>query len=144
MSEAMAIYQDLLDRMGEALVTGEVTAFMRHIFLPCRLETDSASFLIETEAQACRHFNGFHEALKSQGTDAYTRIAKSAGFDGPDVIRGRHETIITAGGKLVAPRFDNEMTILRRGDIWGTDWVRHHTRYVSWPDVLPRADRRGT
>ena len=144
MSDAMTIYQDLLDRMGDALVTGEAQAFLRHIFLPCRLETGAETFVIDTDEIAQRHFTGFHEALKAQGTDAYTRIAKTASFDGPDRILGRHETIITSGGKLVTPRFDNEMTITRRGDIWGTDWVRHHTRYVSWPDVLPRAHRRGS
>jgi len=138
MAEAMAIYQDLLDTMGDALVAGEADAFLRHIFLPCRIETDDDAIVIDTDALARRHFDGFHRALRAQHVDAYTRIARAATFDGPDKIHGQHETIITSAGKLVAPRFDNQMEISRRGDIWGTDWVRHHTRYVSWPDLLPR------
>jgi hypothetical protein len=142
MSEAMAIYQDLLDRMGEALVAGDADTFVRHVFVPCEVRTDSETILIDSDAKSRQHFAKFHQALMAQGTDAYTRIAKSAVFDGSDCIHGRHETIITSKGKLVAPRFYNEMTIKRRDGIWGTDWVRHHTRYVSWPDVLPRTEPR--
>jgi hypothetical protein len=138
----MAIYQEMLDRMGKALIAGDVEVFVRHVFLPCKVQTDGETIVIDTEAMSRQHFAGFHRALMAQGTDAYTRIAKTAVFDGPDCIHGRHETIITSAGKLVAPRFENEMTIQRRGEIWGTNWVRHHTRYVSWPDVLPRTERR--
>jgi sugar lactone lactonase YvrE len=138
MADAMTIYQDFLDRTGDALVSGDADVFVCRVFLPCTVETDTETIVIETDAVSRRHFAGFHQALMAQGTDAYTRIAKTAVFDGPDCIHGRHETIITSAGKLVAPRFFNDMTIKRRGDIWGTDWVRHHTRYVSFPDVLPR------
>jgi hypothetical protein len=142
MQDAMAIYQDLLDRMGAALVAGDAAAFLHHVALPCRITTETETIVIDSEATARRHFEGFHAALRSQNVDAYTRVARSAVFAGADRIRGRHDTVITSGGKLVAPRFENEMEIALSDGTWGLTHVHHHTRYVAWPDVLPRGERR--
>lgn len=135
---ALQIYQDLLDEMGGALVTGDAARFLRHVFLPCRLITETQTILIDTPAMAERQFRGFHGALMAERVDAYTRIASRADFVAPDLIRGQHQTIITSGGKTVVPRFGNEMDIIERGGLWGIAFVQHHTRYVAWPDVLPR------
>ena len=136
----MAIYQRVLDVMGDALIARDAPAFLRHIILPCRLETETRSIDIPDAETALRHFLGFSDALAAQGVDSYTRIAKHARFDGPDRIAGHHETHITARGKLVVPSFGNEMELLRHGADWGLAWVRHHARYVAWPDVLPRTE----
>ena len=137
MRDAMAIYQDLLDRMGAALVSGDAAAFLRHVALPGTIGTETETIVIDRPDMARRHFAGFHAALRAHNVDAYTRIARSAVFAGADRIRGRHDTVITSGGKLVAPRFENEMEIVLSGSTWGLTHVHHHTRYVSWPDVLP-------
>jgi hypothetical protein len=142
MQDAMAIYQDLLDRMGTALVSGDAGTFLRHVALPCTIATETETIVIDGPDMARRHFDGFHAALLGHNVDAYTRIARSAVFAGADRIRGRHETVITSGGKLVAPRFGNEMEIVRSGGTWGLTHVHHHTRYVSWPDVLPSGGQR--
>lgn len=135
---ALRIYQDLLDHMGDSLVAGDAPRFLRHVLLPCHVITETETIIIDSPAKADRHFHGFHGALMAQRVDAYTRIASEAQFLAPDRIRGQHQTIITSAGKTVVPRFDNEMEITRRDGIWGIAFVRHHTRYVAWPDVLPR------
>jgi hypothetical protein len=136
--DPLIIYQAFLDRMGEAVLAGDADTFLRHIFLPHRIITESETILIEDMTTSRRHFDGFAKALKSQGVDSYARIAKSAELVEPDRIRGAHEAFMTSGGKLVAPRFENETELILRDGIWGSVRTRHFTRFVAWPDVLPR------
>ncbi|MCU4654975.1 hypothetical protein N8I71_19215 [Roseibacterium sp. SDUM158016] len=139
-TEAMRIYQEFLDVTAAALLARDAEAFLARVFLPHVIVTDAGTFEVADAATARRHFFGFADALLSQGTDCYARIAKQAEFDGPDRIHGRHEAAITAGGKLVAPRFENETELRLRDGVWGSSRTRHHTRFVAWPDILPRTD----
>lgn len=137
--DAIRIYQKFLDEAAAALLRRDAEAFLARIFLPHRIETDAETIVVEDDATARRHFFGFADALRSQGADSYVRIAKSAEFRGPDRIFGQHEATITARGVLVAPPFHNETELERRGGVWGSSRTRHQTRFVSWPDVLPRS-----
>lgn len=137
-TSAITIYQDFLDHMGEALIARDADAFLRHIFLPHAIHTESGIVEFDTCEVALVHFNGFYNALASQGVDAYTRAAREARFIDETHISGRHDCFITSGGKLVVPAFSNEMSMELRDGIWGATMTRHHTRYVRWPDILPR------
>jgi hypothetical protein len=141
-NEALAIYQEFLDVMADALIAGDAETFLSRIFLPCEVRTEGKTFHIADHATAPRYFHGFVEALRAQGVDSYIRIAREAVFHGPDRILGRHDALITSGGKLVTPRFENTMELERRGDTWGTSTIHHHMRFVAWPDILPRKDNR--
>lgn len=134
----MAIYQDFLDRTAEALIAGDADGFLRHIHLPHQIVTENGIFEIADRAAAERHFEGFAAALRAQGVDAYTRTAKWARFLEPDRIEGRHVAHLTSAGKLATPVFENEMEIEMRNGIWGMSYVRHHVRFVAYPDILPR------
>ncbi len=139
--DARAIYQDFLDQMSEALVSGDADAFLHHIHLPHRIITEDGVFEINDMTTARRHFDGFAGALRAQGVDAYVRVAKSAVFTDANRILGRHVADITSAGKRVVAPFENEMEIDRRDGVWGASVVRHHVRFVAWPDILPRADQ---
>lgn len=138
---ALNIYQSYLDQMSAALLAHDADGFLRGIFLPNTLITDDDEIVISDRETAIRQFHGFANAIKAQGIDAYTRIAQSARFDGPDRIHGRHRSFMTARGKLVVPAFENAVTIERRAGVWGTTHTRHFTRFVSWPDILPRREK---
>jgi hypothetical protein len=138
--DALAIYQDFLDRTSEALLTGDAAGFLHRIHLPHRIITENGVFDIPDMATALRHFDGFASAIKAQGADSYVRTAKHAAFVAPDRIVGRHVAHITSAGKLVTPAFENEMELELRGGIWGASFVRHHARFVAYPDILPRDD----
>lgn len=137
--EPLVFYQHYLDRLGEALIARDAPTFLRHLFLPLVIVTETSTIRIEDRATCERHFHGFCDALAAQGADAYTRVARTAVLDGPDSFKGTHDTYITSRGKLVVPVFANEMTLVRQGDIWGSVEIQHHARFVSWPDLLPRA-----
>lgn len=138
--DTMALYQEFLDHMGAALMAQDASAFLRHVFLPHVIETGTATILIEDRETAERHFAGFCQSLAAQNVDAYTRVARHAAFEGPDRLRVQHDTYITSRGKLVTPVFRNEINLERRGGLWGSRGTRHHARYISWPDLLPRAE----
>lgn len=135
---AIKIYQSLLDQTGAALIARDADAFLRHIFLPHTIATETSRVVVETRAQALVHFNGFSNALAAQGVDAYTRVAQEAWFEGDTRLLGRHKSYMTSAGKLVVPQFSNEMALDLRDGIWGFTTSRHLTRYVAWPDILPR------
>jgi beta-glucosidase/6-phospho-beta-glucosidase/beta-galactosidase len=136
--DALAIYQDVLDRTSEALIAGDATVFLRHIHLPHRIITENGEFEVPDMTTALRHFDGFASALSAQGVDSYVRSAKHAAFVEPGRILGRHVAHITSKGKLVTPAFENQMELELRGGIWGARFVRHHARFVAYPDILPR------
>jgi hypothetical protein len=136
--DAITRYQAFLDHMGEALIACDADSFLRHVFLPHVIVTETATIHIGDTDKALRHFKGFSGALRSQGADAYTRIASHAWFDGDNILKGRHETFITSRGKLLVPKFGNEITLERRDGIWGSVRTVHQAHYVSWPDLLPR------
>ncbi|AHM05869.1 hypothetical protein roselon_03625 [Roseibacterium elongatum DSM 19469] len=135
---ALAIYQDFLDLMGAAVIASDADTFLAHVFLPHRIVTETETIVIETMASSRRHFEGFAAALRGQGADSYARVAKTAVFLSPDRIAGTHDAFISSRGKLVVPRFANEIEIVQRDGIWGSVRTRHYTRFVSWPDILPR------
>lgn len=137
-ASAITIYQDFLDHMGEALIARDEEAFLRHIFLPHAIRTETKTFEFDTFEEAQVNFNGFVDALAAQGVDDYTRVAREARFEGETHIAGRHDSFITSGGKLVVPQFSNEMELELRDGIWGSNWSRHRARYVAWPNILPR------
>jgi hypothetical protein len=138
---AITVYQDFLDLMDEALMTGDAEAFLARVFLPHVIETEDTTILIDNPQTARQHFDDFTRALRAQGVDGYTRVAREAAFDGPDKLHGRHQTFLTSQGKLVVPAFDNETNLERRDTVWGSIGTRHHARYVSWPNLLPKVDR---
>lgn len=140
--EAITRYQGFLDHMGEALIACDAEGFLRHVFLPHEIVTETDTIRIEDAETALRHFNGFCGALRAQGADAYTRIASRAWYEGDDILKGRHETFITARGKLLVPVFGNEITLEFRDGIWGSVRTIHQAHYVSWPDLLPRGRTR--
>lgn len=138
-ASAITIYQDFLDHMGEALINRDAGAFLRHVFLPHTILTETDAIEFDTMEAALLHFEGFAGALAAQGVDAYTRAAREARFEGDNRIVGQHDSFMSSGGKLAVPVFSNEMEIEMRDGIWGATKTRHKTRYVSWPHVLPRS-----
>jgi len=140
--EAMAIYQDFLDRTSDALVSGDAEGFLRHVHLPHQIVTDNGIIEVADMTAALKHFDGFFGALRAAGADSYVRTAQSAEFIAPDRILGRHIAHITASGKLVTPAFENEMEIEMRNTAFGMYWVRHRVHAVGWPDILPREENK--
>lgn len=138
-ASAITIYQEFLDHMGEALVNRDADAFLRHIFLPHAIQTETDVIEFDTIDEALVHFDGFSGALAAQGVDAYNRVAREAQFDGDTRIVGQHDSFMSSGGKLAVPVFSNEMEIELRGGIWGATKTRHKAHYVKWPHILPRS-----
>jgi len=73
--EAMAIYQDFLDRTSDALVSGDAEGFLRHVHLPHQIVTDNGIIEVADMTAALKHFEGFFGALRAAGADSYVRTA---------------------------------------------------------------------
>jgi len=135
---AITIYQEFLDEVSDALLAHDADRFLQRVFRPHLIVTETEEILVETDTDARRQFEGFANALASQGVDAYIRSAREAWFVDASTLLGRHESYIMSGSKLIVPRFSNETRLVLRAGVWGSTETRHHARYVAWPDILPR------
>lgn len=137
---AMAIYQSFLDDMSEALLKHDADTFLRRIFLPHTIQTETDRIDLDTTEAVRVNFFGFANALAAQKVDAYNRLARAAEFETETRIVGEHESFMTSHGTLVVPKFANTAVLEFRDGIWGSTQSRHLARFVSWPDILPRFD----
>ncbi|MEQ8367263.1 MAG: hypothetical protein RIB61_11195 [Roseicyclus sp.] len=135
---AMEIYQELLDTLSAALLSGDHARFLAHIVTPHRMVTDTKTIHVPDLDSARVHFDRLSQSLRAQGITQYIRIASSARFDGPDQIRGEHISHMLRGAVPAAPAFGCEMQLICRDGVWGVLMSRHKARYLSWPELLPQ------
>lgn len=135
---ALTIYQEFLDEVSDALLANDVDRFLLRVFRPHLIVTETQEIRVDTDEEARRQFEGFANALASQGVDSYVRTAREARFTNDETLIGQHESYMSSHGKLVVPRFANETRLVLQGGVWGSTETRHFARYVAWPDILPR------
>lgn len=140
-TSATSIYQAFLDEMSDALLAFHTNTFLRRVFRPHLIVTETQVINVVTDEEARLHFKGFADALKAQGVDAYVRTVREAWFEGDTDLVGRHDSYMMSHGKLVVPRYANESRLVLRDGVWGSTETRHFTRFVSWPDILPRSEQ---
>ncbi|MEM7724625.1 MAG: hypothetical protein AAF376_20005 [Pseudomonadota bacterium] len=136
-TDALTIYQDLLDKLSDAFISGEEDQFLPHIIYPHSITTETGVIHVPNRTSARMHFHKMSEALRAQGITHYVRSAKTAAFDGPDVILGTHTTRLLRNAIEAVPPFQNEMRLERENGVWGVRNSRHMAPYLSWPELLP-------
>ncbi len=118
-SDALAIYQEHLDALSDALLSGDLDAFAARIGLPHSITTQSEHFMIETPEKMAETFRSFSLHYGSRGLTALVRIAKTARFTGPGEIIGTHESHQLIGSTRITPPFPNRVRLLRGADgLW--------------------------
>ena len=141
-ADAIAIYQNALDVLSDALITNDFETFADYLHLPHRIVTEEFTAKIQTRTEVQTQFQGFTAALRGLGVDGYTRTARGAEFTSPTQIRGTHACYLTDHGKLVVPEFPGSMVLDLRDGRWGSIQVQHHMRYVAWPEITSVAGQR--
>lgn len=102
--EALAIYQDHLDRTTDALMRRDFAAFRDQMQLPHTMRTETDVRTVTTLVDMEEAFFKFADKYVDIGMTDFVRIAKHAYFHAKDDIRGIHEShLIRHGTRLIQP-----------------------------------------
>ena len=84
---ACSSYQEALNTVSQAVLTGDFFRYAAMIDLPYLVHTADADLLVTTTADLRPAFDAVHQGLTSRGVTHYERVARSA--DPPPAVRSR-------------------------------------------------------
>ncbi|KUF11243.1 hypothetical protein [Pseudoponticoccus marisrubri] len=102
--EAARIAQDMLDRTGAALIARDFDSFAAFFRLPKTLATEDGIRLLRNTADLRAAFDNACDHYAESGVTRLDRQVEAALFDGPEIIRFAHVTLLHgAEGPIRAP-----------------------------------------
>lgn len=150
MNEALTIYQEHLDRVTQALWTGDDDAMANLLSLPNCMRTEDGEILLETPEAIIKAARDFRRFLDRSGAREYHRIAREARFHPTDANRidGTHDTYILRGGQYVMEPYLNHQVLVREAGVWRGSEIRAEVRNahctILSPDQLRQVTERKT
>lgn len=115
---AWDIVQDIVDRMGQAHVTGNFDGFAACYALPTRIETFQDIANIETKDQLTVVFERLQTYVHSVGLTDMVRRVIAAEFTGPDTLTAAIETRLMSGTTLLADPYPTYFTLKDFDGAW--------------------------
>ncbi|PTX57122.1 hypothetical protein C8N43_1788 [Litoreibacter ponti] len=106
-----AIYQEHLDALSAALLSGNFSAFAARMALPCRIITEAAERVFSTRDELASAFFSMSRNLKSQSVTDHVRIATAATYVSETRICGSHVTHILRDGKRLTQPYPNRIRL---------------------------------
>ncbi|MDJ0827236.1 MAG: hypothetical protein QNJ16_17230 [Rhodobacter sp.] len=137
----MAILQDYLDRMSDAVMGGDYAVYAAGVALPFTLVTAEDEITVETDAALRQGFDAYHEMLTMQNATDMIRIAKRAEPRGDGLVAGRYQTNILANGQRIFDAFDSDIVLRAAPSGWRAVWISNDMRNARWPIHLPFLSR---
>lgn len=129
----LTIYQQVLDIVSNAVMTGRFDLYAALIDLPYLVHTDTARFLITTVEDLHPTFDTLSQGLAARGVTHYERVARAADYVDRDRIEGLHYTYLIANGESVAYPLASRHAIVRRGEVWFFSEAHYRLKADSWP-----------
>lgn len=111
--DAMAIYQDHVDRASAATLAADYAAFSACISFPWRVRTVNLDLCIEDDEEHRRNFRQFVDVLKTDNVTGLHRLVKTAWFVTPDVIEGTHISHMMHNGTRLRDPYYNRIRLVR-------------------------------
>ncbi len=122
--QALAIYQEHLDSMTRALLSGDFEPFAARLAFPHQVVTSSDTFNIATREHSRTLFDDLHASLKAEGITDVIRLAQEAVFVTPDEIVGTHVSHKMRHGERIMAPYHNRMRFVRTQE---GNWVETHS-----------------
>ena len=130
----LAIYQDALNTVSQAVLAGDFRRYVAMIDLPYLVHTATNDLLVTTTAELLPTFVSLHEGLCALGVTHYERVARSADYVDRDRIEGWHFTHMIADGHAVKCPHAASQTLVRRGKVWLFSEARYDAlKGARWP-----------
>lgn len=132
------IYQEVLDVLSDAIMTGNAPTALARTKLPHLRRTQSSETIVETEKDLINGLLTFGDALKGLGTTNLVRLVVEAEFLSENYISGYHMTHILQDAKPVMASYANRMVIVRNKGVWKMLEVDSMLNNLRWPIYIPR------
>ncbi len=140
---AMAIYQDHVDTLADAMIRDDFPQFLNRISLPLTITTETDVVEIATAEHLKSVFERVAGSYKQQGVTHLIRTVREASFYGKDEIRGIHESDWIHDGKRIVTPYPNRLRLIRDTDgAWRETHAAHAIQNNSdnfhlWTRVSP-------
>ncbi|MDA7427557.1 hypothetical protein PGB28_03730 [Primorskyibacter aestuariivivens] len=130
MDDALAIYQDHLDRVSQAVWTADEDALANLLAVPNRMITTDAEILLETVQDVIKAAQDFRAFLIRSGAQEFHRIAREARWhpQHDNRIDGSHDTYVLRGGSFALAPYVNHQVLVREGGVWRGIEIRAEVR----------------
>lgn len=109
--DPLNIYQEHLDVLSTALVTGDLDTFASRLRIPHTVITEDIVMDVTSHAQLKELFYSLHRSLSGQRVTAQVRIAKEATLLDETRICGLHETHLMSDGIRIVPPYPNRVRL---------------------------------
>ena len=142
-SDAMAIYQRLLDTISTALLAQDVETIRAHVKLPYVRRTLTAEAIVETEEDLAQGMLAYARSLTNLGVNSYISLASEAEFLSPHYIQGFHVTHALKNATRVIRSFSNRCIIQNDRGVWKLMEHDSALKSTTWPFnmlLVPRLD----
>jgi hypothetical protein len=114
----LAIYQDALNVVSEAVLANDFPRYVAMIDFPYLIQTATANLVAASPADLQPTFETLSKGLKARGVTHYERVGRAADYVARDRIEGWHYTHILANGERVAYPHMSHHVLVRRGQLW--------------------------
>lgn len=135
---ALTIYQETLDTLSNAIMTGDAPTALARTKLPHLRRTLSSETVVETEEDLVNGLLTYGEALKGQGATNLVRLAIDAEFLSENYIAGHHMTHTLCDAKPVIESYANRMVLTRDKGVWKMLEIDSMLNNLHWPIYIPR------
>ncbi len=119
--DAATIASDLLERSGNALMSGDFQAFADCFNLPQQFETYQGPQCAETLDDLRRVFDQVRAHFACTGVTDMARTVVHAEFKGQDIVEAVHESRLLSRNTLLRGPYPVFSTIKRTDGVWKVD-----------------------
>ena len=102
---AREVSEHLLERTGQAMISGDKNAFLSCFSLPQEIQTFEGSRLITTEADLLQVFRAVRTHYEKIGITEMVRHCVEAAFSDPHTVIATHETRLVRGNVITQKPF---------------------------------------
>lgn len=118
-TEARRIFQDMLDRCGEAMLAGDMPSLLRWFAVPNTVDSLEGRRVLHTENETRALFEAVIARQREQDITHMIRHVTHAEFKDADTIWATHETRYIFHGTVLSDRPHHAFSILHRyPDCW--------------------------
>ena len=123
---AREVAEDLLERSGQGMMTGDFVLFSSCFSLPTRMETFEGSRVLETLEELKTVFDGVRAYYKKTGVTAVRRHIVDAEYRNPTSIVSTHNASTFVNDELIQQPYD----VLSVLELRNGSWTIRHSEYL--------------
>ena len=138
-SDAVAIYQEYLDKGSKAFIEGDLEAIAAGLCYPYTVHTFHSFHVMYDEQDAMKTIGALYHNMRLRGATHFIRACESARFLDParKQIEGVHTSHFLCGDDQVVAPYRARIRLMHVGGVWKETEVKTELQNKSFPIYLP-------